>query len=114
MTTSTWTFGERLREARAAQKKPIREVAEAVGISPSYYHDLENDRRVPTPWVIEAVCELLGLDAHVIEITGKLTPQQWDYYRRKPLGCVLIQKIAENDLSESGLKKIIEQLEGPS
>lgn len=55
-----------IRERKGLQQK---ELAELVGLSAPYLHDLENDRRGAKPETLERIAN--GLGVTVMELTGK-------------------------------------------
>jgi transcriptional regulator with XRE-family HTH domain len=55
-------FGERLRELREARGLPLKEMAEALGVSPAYLSALEHGRRGrPTHALVVAICAHLNI-----------------------------------------------------
>ena len=57
--TTTYYIGNKLRELRENKKLSQESVAEAVGISNTYYAGIERGEENPTMAVIEALCDVL-------------------------------------------------------
>ncbi len=59
----------RIKEIRERKGLQQKELAEIVGLSAPYLHDLENDRRGAKPETLERIAN--GLGVTVMELTGK-------------------------------------------
>lgn len=59
----------RIKEIRERKGLQQKELAELVGLSAPYLHDLENDRRGAKPETLERIAN--GLGVTVMELTGK-------------------------------------------
>ena len=59
----------RIKEIRESKGLQQKELAELVGLSAPYLHDLENDRRGAKPETLERIAN--GLGVTVMELTGK-------------------------------------------
>jgi plasmid maintenance system antidote protein VapI len=57
------TFAEMLDAAIDKSGRPLRRIAEQVGISAQHLHDLRRNRRGTSPEVAEKLAVVLGLDA---------------------------------------------------
>lgn len=61
--TSSSTFGEYLRGLRAGKDIGQRQLARAIGVSPSYLNDIENDKRAaPRAEIVAAIADILEAD----------------------------------------------------
>lgn len=54
-----FTFGQRVYAARLFHAWTLQELADKVGTSRGYIHDIENDRRQPSPKMVKALAEAL-------------------------------------------------------
>ena len=59
----------RIKEIRESKGLQQKELAELVGLSAPYLHDLENNRRGAKPETLERIAN--GLGVTVMELTGK-------------------------------------------
>ena len=59
----------RIKEIRESKGLQQKELAELVGLSAPYLHDLENNRRGAKPETLERIAN--GLGVSVTELTGK-------------------------------------------
>lgn len=59
----------RIKEIRESKGLQQKELAELVGLSAPYLHDLENNRRGAKPETLERIAN--GLGVSVMELTGK-------------------------------------------
>lgn len=58
------TYGELLRSRRERKGLSLRKMADYLGVSASYLHDVELDRRNPlSPWNSKKACKRLGISA---------------------------------------------------
>lgn len=53
-------FVEMLAELRAGYELSQKRMAELVGVSPQYQHDLEKGRRLPSVAYVDKLCEAFG------------------------------------------------------
>jgi|SRR5271157_5128505 len=94
MTMLGRSLGETIRAARLATGRSLREVARTLQITPSYFSDIENDRRVPSEDVLQKFADLLHLDFdHLMAIAGRFGEDAERYLRRHPTAGVLFRKI---------------------
>ncbi len=57
------TIGATLRDLRKNTKLGIKTVAPKAGVSYTYLSKIENDVKLPSPGLIQALCKLYGVDA---------------------------------------------------
>lgn len=63
-------IGDRLRTARKALRLTQAQVAELLGLSPSFYGHIERGTRCPSFPTFKKICEILDIDAEYL-IFGK-------------------------------------------
>lgn len=70
------TIGAKIRETRLAQRRTMKDVAAAVGISSVYLMDIEKGSRLPANGMIDLVCRELGLESgnYMLEILNAKMP----------------------------------------
>lgn len=62
-----FTLGTLVGSARIGMKLSQRQVAERMSVSPSYIHDIENEKRTPSdPVLIERFSKVLHIDLDVL------------------------------------------------
>jgi len=106
------TLGDYVREARQRANLRLRELAQELGITPSYLSDIENDRRVPSQDVLEGIARRLHLDLdELLARAGRLDPDTERYLRRSPAALRLFRRIAEQRLDEADLKELEQRVE---
>ena len=86
--TSCWMFsnlkhmtrlGEYLYDARAKQKKTLRQVAKEVGASPTLLSFIEHNKHVPNTLLLVRLAEALDCDPDFLcALVGKITPATED------------------------------------
>lgn len=59
----------RIKEFRKKRKKTQKELAELVGISQPFLHDLENNRRGAKPETYQRIAEALGVTVAELNLT---------------------------------------------
>jgi transcriptional regulator with XRE-family HTH domain len=102
------SLGEVIRAARVAARLSLRALARRLAITPSYQSDIENDRRVPAEDVLRATAAALKIDFDdLMARAGRFGEQAGRYLRRHPTAGALFRKIAESNLSEEALKKLL-------
>ncbi len=112
MTMLGRSLGETIRAARLATGRSLREVARTLQITPSYFSDIENDRRVPSEDVLQKFADLLHLDFdHLMAIAGRFGEDAERYLRRHPTAGVLFRKITQQNLRDDELQKLLEEVE---
>lgn len=101
------TLGSYIRRARSARQVSLRKLAAAVGVTPSYLSDIENDRRVPSEEVLERIAAELGLDLdEVMALRGRLDDATEEYLKRFPAAVRLFRRIAQEGLDEAQLAEL--------
>ena len=113
MANTNTTLGEIIRKTRVAGGRSLREFAKALGITPSYQSDIENDRRVPSEEVLKKIAELLSLDyEELMALAGRFGEEAERYLRRHPTAGALFRKLSETNASEDVLRKMLREAEG--
>lgn len=111
-----WTFGEYVRAKRQERKMGQRELARALGISPSYINDIEKNNRVaPRPEIIKSLAELLEADAETIfDLAGlsrkTIPPDVDEIINAHPETIPLLRAIRDYDLRAQDILKLSEAL----
>lgn len=110
-------LGDLINRGRIAKKLSLRALARQVGIVPSYLADIENDRRTPSESVLRKISEVIGLDFDgLMQQAGRLGEGAEHYLRQEKLAGQLFRRVAETNLDQEGLQKLLdslEQLENP-
>ncbi len=103
----TDTLGSYIRRARSAKRVTLRQLAAAVGVTPSYLSDIENDRRAPSEDVLQRIAGQLELDLdELLALRGRLDQATEEYLRRFPAAVKLFRRIAKQELDESQLAEL--------
>lgn len=70
-------IGRVLRRTRLAQRRTLREVADAVGMSIGHLSEVERGRKEPSSEMLAAICRALGLtiDELLTAVLRDLTPR---------------------------------------
>jgi len=107
--SSGLTFGKFLKAARIAQKLSQKEVADKLGISSSYYKDLEEDRRYPPAGELfskieEVFCqEDSELENQLAEIAGiireEVPPDNVEFLRRNSFARHMVDLMRQVDIN---------------
>jgi transcriptional regulator with XRE-family HTH domain len=106
------SIGDLIREARKNAGWTLRELAAKVAVHYTYISDIEKDRRIPSETVLSNLAKQLNLDLDkVMAIAGKFGENVDRYLRRHPTMGVIIRRIADSDLSEKDLKKLLPKLD---
>ena len=106
------TLGDVIRETRVKAKKGLRELARELDIAPSYLSDIENDRRVPADDVLRKIADSLGVIFNeLMALAGRVGENAERFLRRKPEAVKLFRKIIDKDMSDSGLRKLSEEVD---
>jgi transcriptional regulator with XRE-family HTH domain len=106
------TLGDRIRTARISQEKSLRQLSREVDVTPSYLSDIENDRRVPAEPVLKKISQLLDLDFNeLMSLAGRFGEEAEKYVRKQPMAVQLFRRIAEHNLDENKLKRLMEQID---
>lgn len=106
------TLGDVIRETRVNLKKGLREFARDLDIAPSYLSDIENDRRVPADDVLRKIADSLGVNFNeLMALAGRVGENAERFLRRRPEAVKLFRKIIDKDMSDSGLRKLSEEVD---
>ena len=106
------TFGSFIREQRIKQEIGQRELADKIGIAPSYLNDIEKDKRkAPKNLVIKKISKVLKLNLDDLNdlagiSKGNVAPDIGEYIESNPEIISLIRSIKENKLNENQIKSI--------
>ena len=107
------TLGDRIREARVRRGLTLRQATKNLDVTPSYLSDIENERRVPAEATLERIAALLGLDFNeLMGLAGRFGEQAERYVRKRPMAVQLFRRIAEADLSEDELRRLLAEIGG--
>jgi transcriptional regulator with XRE-family HTH domain len=106
------TLGGRIREARLARTRGLRDFARELDITPSYLSDIENDRRVPAEPVLRTLATKLDLDFNeLMSLGGRLGEEAERYVRRVPEAARLFRRMAEQQLEGQDLQKLDQEID---
>jgi transcriptional regulator with XRE-family HTH domain len=112
MANRNTTLGEVIQNARVATGRSLREFAKALGITPSYQSDIENDRRVPSEEVLKKIADLLSLNyEELMARAGRFGEDAERYLRRHPTAGALFRKLSESNAPEDVLRKMLREAE---
>lgn len=75
---------ERIRQARIARGMSQRQLAQLVGVDPSYISLIERGQRTPSPQLLAAIAEALGLRPEEL-LRAELESQRWFHGRIEPM-----------------------------
>jgi transcriptional regulator with XRE-family HTH domain len=101
------TLGDRIRDARIAHRRGLRELARELEMTPSYLSDIENDRRIPAEPVLRTLATKLEIDFDVLmALGGRLGEQTQRYVRHSPEAARLFRRISEQQLDDHGLQRL--------
>lgn len=85
------TLGQVIAERRAALHLSLKDLGRLVrkeggtGVSAQYLHDIERDRRTPSPFVLGELAHALGVDVHFLTaVAGQCPPEITRYLRDNP------------------------------
>ena len=109
---SSKNFGTYIREVRISNNIGQRELAQKIGIVPSYLNDIEkNKRSAPKINIIKKISLILKIDLDFLnDLAGKskksLAPDIIDYIEKNPNIISLIRTAKINDLGNSEIKQL--------
>lgn len=104
------TPGELIRKKRQARSS-LREAAKSLDVSPSYLSDIENDRRFPAEPLLWRIAATLGLDGDdLLARAGKISDEGEAYLRSHPTAGKLMRRIAELNLDDRDLDRLLAQI----
>jgi transcriptional regulator with XRE-family HTH domain len=111
-TEETRTLGEVIRDARVEAGRSLRDLARALGITPSYQSDIENDRRVPSEEVLQKTAEELKLNYEALmALGGRFGEDAQRYLRKHPAAGTLFRKLTDENASEEELRALLRRLD---
>ncbi len=108
------TLGHYIRTARVERGLGLRQLARDLEVTPSYLSDIENERRVPSQEVLQAIAQRLSLDFdELLALAGRVGSEAEDYLRglRSPAAVRLFRRIAEHRLDERDLVELLKRAE---
>jgi len=111
-------FGHKIKELREAKKKTdpafsLRGFAKAVGVSPTFLSQVENNESTPpSAENIIKMAELLGCDAdELLALAGRFDPALQQIITQKPRAMAdLLRTAHEVGATEEQLQRVMEQL----
>ena len=85
------TLGHVIAERRARLQLSLKDLGRLVrkesgdGVSAQYLHDIERDRRTPSPHVLGELARALGVDVHYLAaVAGQCPPEVTSFLRERP------------------------------
>lgn len=106
------TLGERIRAARIELRIKLRPFAQRLAISPTHQSDIENDRRIPSEELLQAIARELRLDFdELMNLTGRLGDRAKRYAQEEPAAAALFRKLSEKRAGETIIKQLDAQLD---
>ena len=105
-------FGSFIRDLRISQNIGQRELANKIGIAPSYLNDIEKEKRsAPKQIVIKKISKLLKINIDTLNdlagiSKGNVAPDIGEYIEKNPRIVSLIRSIKQNNLDEEQIEKI--------
>ena len=106
------TFGSYIRGLRIKNEIGQRELAQKIGIAPSYLNDIEKNKRgAPKVNIIKKLSLVLKADQDLLnDLAGSskktLPPDIFDYIEKNPKIISLIRSVKNNNLSDDEFEKI--------
>ena len=106
------SFGSFIREIRLENKIGQRELAEKIGVAPSYLNDIEkNKRAAPKLHIIKKISLMLNIDLNLLnDLAGisknDLAPDITDYIKKNPKIISLIRTFKNNNLSDNEFNQL--------
>lgn len=86
-----YTLGRVIAERRGALGLSLKDLGRLVhkedghGVSAQYLHDIERDRRTPSPHVLGELAKALGVDVHYLAaVAGQPPAEVTQYLRERP------------------------------
>jgi len=113
----TNTFGNHVKTIRTARNIGQREMARAIGISPSYLNDIENNKRAaPSKEIIKKIADILEANLeNLYDLAGKdknkIPPDIPDIIKKNNEIPSLLRVIEKYDLNSLEIKKIKKTIE---
>src|SRR5437899_679817 len=88
---SQFTLGRVIAERRSTLGLSLKDLGRLVhkedghGVSAQYLHDIERDRRTPSPHVLGELARALGVDVHYLAaVAGQCPPELTQYLKERP------------------------------
>ena len=108
----TRSFGETIREMRAAQEMGLRAAAERLGISPAYLSRIERGKeRPPKPDLVKRMAVLLGGDPDMLfRLAESTDPDLAEYIHEMPDVPEFLRVAKAMGLTAEDFKVLIEQV----
>ena len=85
------SLGQVIAERRARLQLSLKDLGRLVhkesgdGVSAQYLHDIERDRRTPSPHVLGELARALGVDVYYLAaVAGQCPPEVLNYLRERP------------------------------
>jgi len=109
---SNKSFGSFIREIRISNDIGQRELAEKIGIAPSYLNDIEkNKRSAPKVNIIKKISSILKINLDLLnDLAGKsknaLAPDIIEYIEKNPNIVSLIRSLKNNNLKEEEINEL--------
>ena len=106
------SFGETIREMRAAQEMGLRTAAERLGISPAYLSRIERGKeRPPKPDLVKRMAALLGGDPDLLfRLAESTDPDLAEYIHLMPDVPEFLRIAKTMELTAEDFKVLIEQV----
>ena len=106
------SFGETIREMRAAQEMGLRTAAERLGISPAYLSRIERGKeRPPKPDLVKRMAALLGGDPDLLfRLAESTDPDLAEYIHLMPNVPEFLRIAKAMELTAEDFKVLIEQV----
>ena len=110
--SSKENFGPFIRKLRLGLNIGQRELAEQIGVAPSYLNDIEKEKRsAPKQIVIKKLSKILKIHIDTLNdlagiSKGNIAPDIGEYIENNPSVTSLIRTMKENKLDEEQIKKI--------
>ena len=106
------SFGETIREMRAAQEMGLRTAAEHLGISPAYLSRIERGKeRPPKPDLVKRIAALLGGDPDMLfRLAESTDPDLADYIHQIPDVPEFLRVAKAMELTAEDFRVLIEQV----
>jgi len=103
------TFGDTIRQLRAAQDMGLRETAATVGISPAYLSRIERGReRPPRPEIVKALAKVLAADPDVLfRLSSSTDPDIVEYLHEQPIVLNLIRLLRSEKFTDAALEQVL-------
>ena len=106
------SFGETIREMRAAQELGLRSAAERLDISPAYLSRIERGKeRPPKPDLVKRLATLLGGDPDMLfRLAESTDPDLAEYIHQMPDVPEFLRVAKTMELTAEDFKVLIEQI----